>query len=208
MNIEPNYELRSLGNQIALRKLSLPEGEMKLLLIADEKVAASPRKVAGYPFFVLKKGGCLFLCWDIADDLQVSAACNNFTVRGDMLLMNIEKQWFYCTPQNFKKPLLLGQPVSENFLEMFISENSAGGCLHYFENRELKTKEYIKCDILKEVCPNMLLSTEQFDNVLRLQTLDWSYLVSIKKETGPCMYHMKGCTPGGVYYTFTFKKEL
>ena len=208
MNIEPNYELRSLGNQIALRKLSLPEGEMKLLLVADELVKAAPGLVADYKFFVLKRNGYLFLCWDIANDLQVSPGCSDFTVRGDMLLMKMNDQWFCCSPKNFKDPLLLGQPLNEGFLEMFVSKNPQGGYLHYFESGELKTKEYIKCDILKEVRPDMLSAAEQFDNVLRFQTLDWSYLVSITKNTGPRMYHMGGCTPGRVYYTFTFEKEL
>ncbi len=208
MEVLKSYELRQCGNQIALRQLILPEGQMKTILIAD-KLVEDPNKhraVNGFPFFVLQKAENLFLCWDVDNNLRIAPACKDYRVHNNVLLLEMPTEWQLWSATDEMPQKSLGYPIG-SFMELFIRIVPQGFELNYFEQGKLITKQCQECEVLNtEVKPNSFVYSELFPDILKVQTEEGTFFVSIEKETGPEMHYMGGSSHS-VSYRFVFDES-
>lgn len=206
MEVLKSYELRQCGNQIALRQLVLPEGEMKTRLIADKLVISDHSTVNGYPFFVLQKAEKLFPCWDVDNDLRIAPACKNYYVHNDNLLLEMPTEWQLWSAKDEMPQKALGYPIG-SFKELFIRSVAQGYELNYFEQNVLITKLCKNCEVLNtEIKANSFVHKELFPDVLRIETDEGTFFVSIEKTSGPEMHYMGGSTQS-VSYHFVFDEQ-
>ena len=207
MEVLRSYELRQCGNQIALRQLTLPEGEMKTVLIADKLVEDHEhRTVNGSPFFALQKAEKLFLCWDVDNNLRIAPACKNYHVHNGDLLLEMPTEWQFWSANDETPQKSLGYPVG-SFMELFIRTVSQGFELNYFERGKLMTKLCQECEVLNtEIKPNDFVYSELFTDVVKIKTEEGTFFVSIEKQSSPEMHYMGGSTRS-VNYHFVFDKQ-
>lgn len=208
MDVQKNYDLRHWNNKIVLRRLEMPSGEMKTWLVADKFMYDSNLSAPNHRFFILQDGNKLIICDEYNDELFISGTCDHYLcINGQILLIN-GKKWSLWHYSDDHSSTLLGERIGE-FNELFIFKGDTDVTLNYFERGKLRSRKYAECKILNNnLRSNCLCSKELFPDVLMVKDEYETLLyLSIEKETGPEYFHMRGSTPGQIFYHFIFAEQ-
>lgn len=211
MKIKKSYELYQVGKDIVLKRMSKLDYEMKVTFVADELVTKDvPAEIASYPFFVLRKGKELVLCWDKDNRLQIVRQCTDFRVFADTVLLKKENCWYWWISAADENQLQALGTDLKLFGKAFILPDKNAYLFMYFEDgANLKCKRCLSYEVLvKKPSANGFLHEEFFPDVLKLVTSENGILyVSIRTKLGPVYHHMHGTTGGKPNYYFEFAKE-
>ncbi len=206
-----SYELREMPDgKVALMVLNsegimVPRIAYAKLVENYENGEKLPESVGGNDFFVLKKGETFILCWVKNAELQ-TMTCNEFQISHGLLLLKWdEENWYWWKKDDLdKKPCLLGKQVLK-YGPAFIHNATNRLEFVYFDEGELKRKSCQSYEVLKKEI-NFSITSNIFiiKNVLKLNTVEGAFFVSIKKLYKKSKWRNSKCEP---FYQFVFTRE-